>query len=128
MQKALPAKTVKVDIKGNSYEVSFPNTGNFIDIQCLKNRITSDNYNVLVNSSDGYGAYARLLCDMIATYNIMIPELKKDINVQSILGLNMIESKILLDSYTKQYLPFFSEWMDIITNPNPEEETGKDAI
>jgi hypothetical protein len=124
-----PSKSVSISIKSNTYQLNFPNTGQYIDIQCLKNKITSDNYNLLTNSNDSYVAYATLLVDMIAHFNILIPDLKKDLNVQSILGLDMLESKELLDCYTTQYLPFFNDWMKIITTQSTTvEETVNEDV
>lgn len=123
----LPSKTIDLLILDQKYTVTFPNTGQFIDIQALKGRIASDNYNQLSNSTDQYTGYAMLLVDMIATFNILIPELKKNMNVQSILGLNMMESKILLNTYIKNWIPFYTKWMDLITAAETEDEVKNEA-
>lgn len=124
----LPSKSVAVNIKGNDYELPFPNTGEFIDIQSLKSKIANENYGSLYHSVDEKSGYARLLCDMIATYNVLLPSLKADINVPSILGLSMIESKILLDEYLEKYVPFFESWLEVLNKPkHKQEDTHKDA-
>lgn len=112
MQNPLPAKSVKIEISGNSYDVNFPNTGEFIDIQVLKSKITEEQYKTI--AVDAYGALAMVLVDMIATFNILIPDLKQNINTSSILGLSLIESKLLLDAYNKQWMPFFNSWIDVL--------------
>lgn len=118
----LPAKTIDLLILDHKFTVSFPNTGQFIDMQALKGRIASDNYNQLANSTDQYTGYAMLLTDMIATFNVLIPELKAKMNVSSILGLDMIDSAVLLGIYIKEWLPFFNGWMDIITAAKVKED------
>lgn len=116
----LPSKSIDLVILDQKYTVQFPNTGQFIDIQSLKGRI-ADDYNQLSNSTDQYTGYAMLLVDMIATFNILIPDLKKNMNVQSILTLSMIESKVLINTYIKTWIPFYSNWMDIITAAETED-------
>lgn len=117
-------KTVDIKIKENVYTVSFPKTGQWLDISNLKARIANGDYNAFV-SNDPSMIYAKILTDMVATYNVMIPDLKKDMNIDGLLNLDLIDSKLLLDSYTNTWLPFFNGWMDIITKPTTE--TPKEA-
>lgn len=122
VQTTLPSKSIKLKIQEREYEVFFPKTDQFINIQTLKSRIANDSYNELRNSMNDDTGYAVLLTDMIATYNILIPDLKKDINVASILSLEMMESKALLDTYLEQWLPFYQSWMNIITADKTKAE------
>lgn len=126
MQKTLPPKSVKLEIKGTIYDVPFPNTGQFLDIYALKGKIV-DNYQSFVTSTDYEISYAKALIDMVATFNTLIPELKKDLNVEAILGLSMIESRELLDPYVAVYLPFFNSWMEVITKIKSKTEEKKVA-
>jgi hypothetical protein len=127
MHKTPASKELKIEIKGNIYTLKYPNTGQFIDIQTMKARITDENYGTLKASND-YGAdYAKVLVDMIATYNILIPDLKKDLNVTAILGLSLIESRQLLDPYIETYLPWITEYLDIVMAVKPKDEPKKVA-
>jgi hypothetical protein len=119
MHNNLP-KSVTISPNGNKYEVKFPNTGEYLDIMSIKSRLTSD-----LSLNDVYSSYAYLMAEMIATYTVMIPALKKDLNVESISQLSLIESKELLDSYTDVYKPFFDGWMAVITKPKSKPEDDK---
>jgi len=114
-----PSKTIKITIKENTYDVPFPNTGQYLDI---RNRIGLYLSDVQIKTT--YDQYAMLLAEAIATYGILIPNLLKDINVDSILKLDMFESKEILDTYTEIYKPFFDEWMKLITKPKVEAQTN----
>lgn len=122
--KTQPAKSVELLIRENKYTVNFPKTGEFIDIQALKNKIASDNYHLLSGSVDIDSGYAMLLCDMIATFNVLIPDLKADLNITSILGLSMIESRELLDVYLKVWVPFYKAWMNVLSSAPVAAETA----
>lgn len=119
MNHNLP-KSVSISTSGNKYDVKFPNTGQYLDIQNIKSRLTSD-----LTLNDAYSSYAYMMAEMIATYTVMIPELKKDLNVDSISKLSLFETKELLDSYNDVYKPFFDKWMAILTQPKTKPEDGE---
>jgi hypothetical protein len=119
MQNAQLTQSVQIEIKGNKYNAVFPNTGQYMDIRNRISILISD-----LNIRDVYDQYAALLAEMIATYNVLLPELKKDINVDSILKLSMMESKEILDTYTDVYKPFFDQWMAVITAPKTKPENA----
>lgn len=120
----MPSKSVTIVIRNNTYILNLPNTGQFIDIQALKAKISEGEYQGL-DSGDGTAFYAKTLVDMIATYNVLIPELRNDINVKTISELSLVESRELLDTYVEVYLPWISNWMNIITKPKAVEEKVK---
>jgi hypothetical protein len=92
-------QSVQIEIKGNKYNAVFPNTGQYMEIRNRISILISD-----LNIRDVYDQYAALLAEMIATYNVLLPELKKDINIDSILKLSMMESKEILDTYTDAFI------------------------
>ena len=116
MSAHLP-KSVEIIISGIKYTVNFPNTGQYMDIMNTKNRLMSN-----LVQTDAYSVYAAILSEMIAVYSIMIPALKKDLNVDSIYDLDMIQSKELVDSYTTVYQSFFDNWMNLLTKPKEEKK------
>lgn len=125
----MPSKSKVLTIKGQSYTVNIPKTGQFIDIQALKGSISSDRYNQLIASLDQFTGYARLLTDMIATFNVLIPDLKKNLNIDSMLDLELIEIKEMLDVYVMDWIPFYTNWMDIITSDKKQDDpASKDKI
>lgn len=107
-------REIVIPIKNNEYKVSFPKTGQSIRIEVLKADLSKGYYNAL-STTTGDAYYAKMLIDTIATFSVLIPTLKKDLNVDDILELELIDSKILLNAYLKVFLPWYDQWMNIIT-------------
>lgn len=112
----------KVDIKGNIYEIKYPNTGHQIDIELLKARISDGNYDTLRMSSNPLFQMQADIIDMIATFNVLIPDLKKDLNVTSIFKLEEEATNELLEVYTKQFMPWYTQIKAAIRNPKSQIE------
>ena len=118
--KKMPSQSITFEVGGNSYEIKFPNNGQFIEIERLKAKLTDGFYSEMKNSS-GNGYYATLLVDAIATFTVLCKELIKDLN-KSVYEMTMIEAKPIVDIYTKKYLPWFTEWSTILSSTETESE------
>lgn len=124
-------RQLKLEIKGNIYDVNYPNTGQQIDIELLKAKISDGNYDILRFSSNSMFQQQADKIDMISTFAVLVPQLKKDINVDSLFKLEEEVSDELLAIYTKQFLPWYVQLKQFIRNPkqqiaNLEEE--KDSL
>jgi hypothetical protein len=119
----LPVSKIEIKIENNLYEIEFPTTGQLIDIQVLKSDLAGGSYSALINSSSADGQYAGFLVDMIATFTVLLPKLKTDLNVRSIGALPVDKSKKLVKAYLKTYLPWYNEWQKFIINLDEEEES-----
>ena len=118
--KKLPAQSISFEFGGNSYEIKFPNNGQFIEIERLKSQLTDGFYSEMKNSS-GNGFYATLLVDTVSTFSVLCKELSKDLN-KSILEMNVVEAKPLIDIYTNKYLPWFTEWSNLLSSTEQTED------
>jgi hypothetical protein len=118
----LPSNKIAIQIAENSYEVSFPNTGQLIDIERNKKKM-SEGYDFELATGSADSAYAKILIDTIVTFNVLIPNLTKDLNVNSIRDLSLVESKNLADAYLSVYLPWYNEWVNLINKTGKEDET-----
>jgi len=110
--------SIDIRIGDNNYVVKFPTTGQIIDIEAMKVRLGND-FDVNYIS----GAYAKTARDMIATFSVLIPDMKKDLTVHSFSELNPIELKPFMEAYLKIYLPWFNEIMDEVSNFDSEIES-----
>lgn len=111
------SKTTEITLSGHTYTVTFPNTGQFIDIENLKSRFGDGMYSYLLGSTIN-AEYARVLIDAISTFSVLIPELKVDLNVKAIMDLDMLHSSELVQAYKSQYLTWYNENMEIILKVN----------
>lgn len=112
--KTLPAAEVTINFKGNDYKVKFPNSGQFVDIELSKSSISSNGYTGLFSSTIS-AEWARHYIDTVATFNVLIPQLSEDLNAKSILSLEMTDSILLVKEYRKKFLPWYNEWMILLT-------------
>lgn len=118
---ALPLNEITINFKGNGYIIKWPTSGQFIDIELLKSSLSDNGYASLFNSTRS-AEWARLYIDTIATLNILVPQLSIDLNTKSILALPMSESIPLVKEFKKVYLPWYNEWMTILTNLGEDED------
>lgn len=123
---SLPSRTISINIGDRQYSVKFPNNGQFIDIERAKLDLSSGNLkNMLFGTTTGQLAY--MLIEAIATFNVLIPDLAKDLEVKSLLDLDPYQSRELIVAYEKQYFPWIEQWRKIINAPIQDEEDKKDS-
>lgn len=118
----LPERKKKFKILENTYEVDFPNTGGLMEIEIMKAQLSRGQYSALAENSTVISSYSRFLIDMIATFTVLFPDLKKDMNVKTISELNPLDSKKLLKVYLGEVLPWMNEWFNVL---NSDDETEK---
>lgn len=109
MEKELN-RVLKLKIKNNTYEVKFPNTGQLIDIEQKKSQIS------IKDKTNVSGFWAHNLAMAIATFEILIPDLKKDLNVDSFWKMELEDSNELVRAYVNEFLPWFNPWIDSISS------------
>lgn len=124
--KTFPNSQKEIIVKDRKYTINYPNTGQLIDIERFKATITGDRYDAIVRQDTNSSAYAKFLVDMTAIFNVLCPDLIKDMKVKSILELEAKDSNLLLRLYIKEILPWFIEWDNILSaDEDIEEENGK---
>lgn len=124
-KKSLPSKTKELtfNIGENPIEltVSFPKTGEIIDIENNKKFIANGNYKGFDTTSSS-SMFAKLSIDAICTFEVLLPDLLKKFNVDSFYKLELFDTKQIVKTYSKQFLPWYTEWMNIISNFEEDEE------
>jgi len=125
IEKPAPDKELVVKILENEYTIKLPDTGQFIDIELKKVQYGRQMNDGLIAKASEESIKASFLIDMAATFNILIPELEKDINTPSLFRLTQLQSAKLLDVYLKVYYPWAKEWQTVINNSTIEKEEDK---
>lgn len=120
-EKKMPERKKSFKIGENTYSIEFPNTGGLIEIESLKAQLSRNNYSGIIDNGTIMSNYSRFLIDMIATFNILFPELKKDMNVKSISELSPLDSKKLLQVYMKEVMPWIQDWFELLNSDETEE-------
>ncbi len=120
----MPNKSIVIKIgQGsivNDYEIKMPSNGQRIDIETRKLQLTRGMHKDLVmGSASSVDAY--VLVEMIATFNVLIPQLAKDINFNSLLELDALQTRSFLKAY-EDYYKWDSEWREFLNQSFEEEK------
>lgn len=102
-------KSIKLQITGKDYVIKFPNVGQLMDIESLKSALTNGQYGELVRMNTRLSNSALDIADTIATFSVLIPEIKETLNVKTYTELDPFKAKDLVKCYKKQYFPWFNE-------------------
>lgn len=119
-KKNLPANQIMITVGPNAYEVKFPNNGQLIDIETRKIQMTSGTHKDLLYATTPAAQQAFLLVEAMATFSVLIPQMAKDLNAQ-LMELTPMQSKDIVNEYSKTFYPWFKEWMDIINESVKDE-------
>lgn len=118
----MPERELMLKINDQEYKLSFPTVGQFIDIEARKISYAANQYDGMLISTTTEAFRAKIMVDMAATYDILIPKLRKDLTVKSMFELDLIQIHPFLDAYIKQYLKWHKEWMEYIDQLKVDEE------
>lgn len=119
----IPERTISIKIENKEYTINFPNTGELIDIETFKSSLSRGEYNKLSSPFATPETFrSKLLIDMVATFSILIPNLRKDLG-KDISELDTARSiKILKNSYLKVFYPWYQTWTKFLSDIENEED------
>lgn len=121
----MPSRELKVTIGVNEYTIKFPNNGQLIDMESLKIQMTSGtNKDMLYGSPAAREAY--IITEAIATFQILIPQLTKDLNVKSLTDLDPLQSKTISKAYAAYY-NWMEEWRKVLNQEEKDDSKGDDS-
>ena len=96
------------------FDVTFPNVGQIIDMESLKQGLSSNRYGQMAASGIASNYYALDLIDMIAFYKVLCPEVTKYFNIENYADLDMQKANELLDPFKKELQPWYIKTMQEI--------------
>ena len=124
-EKQLPNSKLELIFKFGEDEIKhtikFPKTGELIDIENDKKLIANNNYRGF-NLQDNSTSFAKMSIDTIATFQTLLPDLISNFNVKNYFEMELIDMKKLISVYAKQFLPWYNEWITILSNFDDENE------
>lgn len=102
-------KSLKINVLGVDYLIQFPNVGQLLDIESLKSALTNGTYGDLVRMNTITANNVLDIADAIATFSVLIPEIKKQLTVKSYTEIDAVTARKIAKSYREQYFPWFNE-------------------
>lgn len=126
-----PSTTIKVNIQGHEFDINYPKSGQMIDIANIKSKLSDGHYAQLLFQRSNEADMAIKLIDAFCFFSIMIPNLKKSLEVTSLYDLEILQSTELIHVYDNKVSPWLDSWTEAINNRLTElkgEETGNRAL
>lgn len=116
----MPDREITVNIAGNDYVIKLPTTGQEIDIESLKDQMTGGSHkNTLMG--DNYATDAYFSTSAIATFEVLLPDLKKDLLVKSLRDLDMSQIRPVREAWLK-YHRWIQSWKEYINKADVDGE------
>lgn len=106
----------KVKIYGKEYEVSFPNVGQFYDIESTKQKLGRGYYNTLLGNPTKTAQDALDMIDIEASLTVLVPELIRDMKVKSFSELGLKDYLEIKQIYEHEVYPFLKEAENLLSS------------
>ena len=117
---------VKISIKGREYPVTFPNVGQYYQIEATKQSLARGFYNTMVVSPSNAAQHALDMIDIEATLVVLCPKLIEDLKVKSFGELDVRDYKVIRDEYYKVVAPFFREIHNLLQGEDKSDGVKED--
>lgn len=123
------ARSITIKIEGNPFVINFPNAGQLLDIESNKMLFSNSQYGALVRSNLVSTNMALDIIEMIATFTVLIPNLRDSLRINNLFSLDIINTQKLVKIYKKEFLPWYLDWLDALkeTEENSSEEKSSQS-
>lgn len=115
-------RTKKINIGGKQYNVNFPNCGQIIDIESMKQSLTSGHYGEMVQSGIKSMYYALDIVDAISFVKTCMPEVARSYNVTNYTELAPEDVQEILTVYKQDIRPWIDETLNELKNASRAKE------
>lgn len=122
-------REITISYNDKKFQVKFPNVGQLIDIESLKNALTRGKYGSFAASGVKSMYFILDIVDTIAFLTVMCPKLKNFITEEDGIDYTQMKPetvKTLVTVYKEQILPWYSKIMGQLyssaTNDTTEQE------
>lgn len=114
-------KSKKVTIGKKTFIVDFPNVGQILDIESMKQALTNNRYGVMVSSNVRSAYYALDIVDAVSFLTIAAPSIGKYYNVSNYTELLPDKIQEFVTLYQEQLCPWYEKTLSELRNPVSDE-------
>ena len=107
-------KVKKFTIGKKQFTVKFPNVGQIIDLDAMKQALSGNRYGSMAASGLASAYYALDLIDAISFYQIVCPEVGRYYDIRNYAELELEQVNELMTAWKEQIQPWYVETMDEI--------------
>ena len=120
-------RSKKITIGKKSFVVEFPNVGQILDIESMKQALTNNRYGIMAKSDIKSMYYALDVVDAVSFFTVVAPEVGKYFNVGNYLSLSPEKVQEFVDVYQKDIYPWYAKTLEELKNPVKNEESEQTA-
>ena len=120
-------RSKKITIGKKSFVVEFPNVGQILDIESMKQALTNNRYGIMAKSDIKSMYYALDVVDAVSFLTVVAPEVGKYFNVGNYLSLSPEKVQEFVDAYQKDIYPWYAKTLEELKNPVKNEESEQTA-
>lgn len=95
-----------------TFVAQFPNIGQIIDMESLKQALTNNRYGQMAQSGIASMYYALDLVDAISFYQIVVPDVAKYYDIRNYANLPLDKITDLLNAYQTEIKPWYDKTMN----------------
>lgn len=104
-------KSKKFNIGKKIFIAKFPNVGQIIDIDSMKQALSGNRYGVMAASGVTSAYFALDLIDSISFMTIVCPDVAKYYDINNYTSLELEKIQDIVGAYTKQIRPWYNATM-----------------
>lgn len=101
-------RSKKFILRGREFFVKFPNVGQLIDLESLKQALTNGRYGIMASSGIASMYRALDMVDAIAFFQVCAPNIARQLDIRSYTEMDVDGAQDFLTLYTEQIRP----WLD----------------
>ena len=95
--------------KGEKQIVKFPNVGQLLDMESMKQALTNNRYGTMAASGVKSMYFALDLVDSIVFIQTMCPKIKRMLDIKSYTEMSPLEARELIDVYKTEIVPWYTK-------------------
>lgn len=118
--------TTKVKIEKEIYEVKYPNVGEQLQIESVKELLSNGKYAQLAATGSKTATQLLDFIDAVSYFTVLIPAIKEKIDLKNFTGADPMFQKRLSKAFFKYYFEFIIP-VEIEINKEVELEEKEDA-
>lgn len=115
-------REVQFVVKGNSYKLTFPTIGQYFDIESQKSLLSRGQYGNMLDSSTIIAYDAIELINIVSLLKVLCPQFIKDLKIDRIEDIDVIDFREVRDTYRKQVKPWYDNWYNLYTEKDKANE------
>jgi hypothetical protein len=115
-------RTITFTVKGNTYTASYPTVGQFFDMESNKVVLSKGQFGGMLDAGTFMSFDAIQNIGIVAFIKTMCPQLIKDLKVEKIEDIDLIDFKELVETYNQQIKPWFDNWYKLYTAGSDEKK------